>query len=113
MKNLRPEELQKVLIKLGACQEARDWCKGKTSAQAWDKCQHGDWMLWVERKLWKFTPTQQAEFEAKLSPINDEYYAKLKPIWDEYYAKRKPIRDEYQVKHADLIRSITPNLVKD
>jgi hypothetical protein len=58
MKNLSSEELRTVLSNLGACQEAKDWCEGKTSNQAWEQCQRGDWMIWVEGKLWNFNSVQ-------------------------------------------------------
>ena len=47
------KEIQQ-LEKLGACQEAIDWLKNgnfKTFQEAWDKCERGDWMLWLLGKL--------------------------------------------------------------
>ncbi len=35
------------LRRLGACQEARAWARGKTLAEAWGQCERGDWMLWL------------------------------------------------------------------
>ena len=34
-----------------ACQEAVDWYNGKDSREAWESCEHGDWLLWICRKL--------------------------------------------------------------
>lgn len=38
--------------KMGVCQEALDWGEQFDSlAEAWEKCERGDWMLWLEEKL--------------------------------------------------------------
>lgn len=42
----------KLLKKLNACGEAIVWSKQfKTSQEAWDACERGDWMLWLLGKL--------------------------------------------------------------
>ena len=33
----------KLLNKLNACQEVKDW----VTEQAWQQCERGDWMLWL------------------------------------------------------------------
>ena len=43
----RAEPLSKLLIRLDACEEARDWAKGKSLKTAWAKCERGDWMTWL------------------------------------------------------------------
>jgi hypothetical protein len=43
------------LKELDACVEATDWCEKNnitTIEEAWDKCERGDWMLWLYRKLY-------------------------------------------------------------
>ncbi len=35
------------LLRLGACDEARDWVSGKDLATAWSTCTRPDWMLWL------------------------------------------------------------------
>lgn len=35
------------LAKMGACDEALKWARGKTLAQAWRTCPRGDWMVWL------------------------------------------------------------------
>lgn len=30
-----------------ACEQARDWLKGRNEEQAWRGCMRGDWMLWA------------------------------------------------------------------
>jgi hypothetical protein len=44
-----------ILKELNACKEATDWCaenKITTIEEAWEKCERGDWMLWLYRKLY-------------------------------------------------------------
>jgi hypothetical protein len=44
-----------ILKELDACVEATEWCaenKIKTIEEAWEKCERGDWMLWLYRKLY-------------------------------------------------------------
>lgn len=42
------KEYIKYLNNLNACSDAVEWSKQfKTSQEAWDKCDHGDWMLWL------------------------------------------------------------------
>jgi hypothetical protein len=43
------------LKELNACKEATDWCAENnitTIEEAWEKCERGDWMLWLYRKLY-------------------------------------------------------------
>ena len=47
MKNLDVKELGTLLVSLSACKTAIDWVKGKSLAEAWSTCRHGDWMLWL------------------------------------------------------------------
>ena len=44
-------ELTALLVRLGACDEARRWAEGKTLAEAWAKCERADWMLWLGVRL--------------------------------------------------------------
>lgn len=45
MKNLTSKELSELLVRLGACIEARTWAEGISLAEAWATCPRGDWML--------------------------------------------------------------------
>ena len=47
MKNLSAVQFEALLVKLGACSEARDWARGKTLREVWKTCKRGDWMLWL------------------------------------------------------------------
>jgi len=43
------------LKELNACGEAIEWCKDnniKTLQEAWEKCERGDWMLWLYARLY-------------------------------------------------------------
>ena len=40
-------EMSKLLVRLGACSEARAWAKGKTLPEVWEQCDRADWLLWL------------------------------------------------------------------
>jgi len=45
----------KILKELEACPEAIEWCTERnitTLEEAWEKCERGDWMLWLYQKLY-------------------------------------------------------------
>ena len=42
--------MQKLLIRLGACEEAREWVGARTLEQAWAECVRPDWMLWLHAR---------------------------------------------------------------
>ena len=42
---------QVALRRLGACESARDWARGKDYATAWATCPRPDWLLWLARRL--------------------------------------------------------------
>jgi hypothetical protein len=44
-------EFDKLLSKLCACREAREWADGKSLAVAWKTCERADWMLWLLAKM--------------------------------------------------------------
>ncbi|MDE1971446.1 MAG: hypothetical protein KGI50_07775 [Patescibacteria group bacterium] len=44
------EEFAVHLRSLGACRSAKDWSKGMTAQEAWEKCERGDWLLWWAQK---------------------------------------------------------------
>ena len=47
---MRIKEITRKLRLCGVCDEAVAWLKGsdyKTSQEAWDNCERGDWMLWI------------------------------------------------------------------
>ena len=47
----------KLLARLGACDDAREWADSMPAKRAWLRCQRGEWLLWfasrvrVDRKL--------------------------------------------------------------
>jgi hypothetical protein len=49
MKNLNAEDFASLLAsgRLDACNQAREWAKGKSLAEVWKTCHRGDWMLWL------------------------------------------------------------------
>ena len=40
-----------LLVSLGACEDAREWAKGKSFADVWNTCERGDWLLWLLAKM--------------------------------------------------------------
>jgi hypothetical protein len=40
-----------LLMRLGACREAREWCGDRTAEQAWADAPRADWMIWLLRAL--------------------------------------------------------------
>ena len=42
--------MHKLLIRLGACGEAREWVGARTLEQAWAECERPDWMLWLHAR---------------------------------------------------------------
>jgi hypothetical protein len=40
-------DLQMLLLRCGACREARDWAGSRTLAEVWADCQRSDWLLWL------------------------------------------------------------------
>jgi len=41
-----------LMKKYNACNAAIEWAEEKTVQEAWDKCERGDWMLWIYKKLY-------------------------------------------------------------
>ena len=39
--------IEELLTKLGACEEARNWAKGKTFEEVYTTCERGDWLCWL------------------------------------------------------------------
>ena len=44
---MNANEFNKLLIRLKACEEAVNWCKGKSLRKAWDTATNSEWMLWL------------------------------------------------------------------
>ena len=42
--------MQNLLIRLGACEEVREWVGGRTLSEAWAECERPDWMLWLHAR---------------------------------------------------------------
>lgn len=47
----RKRKFDKLLIKLNACEEAREWAKGKSIEDIVNTCDRGDWLLWLTFKM--------------------------------------------------------------
>jgi hypothetical protein len=42
--------MKKLLIKLKACSEAKEWAKNKSWEEVYNTCHRGDWLLWLFKK---------------------------------------------------------------
>ena len=42
--------MKNLLIKLNACEQAKEWVSSKTWIEAYNTCPRGDWMLWLFAK---------------------------------------------------------------
>ena len=42
--------MEKLLLELNACEEARVWAKDKTWPEIFNSCNRGDWLLWLFQK---------------------------------------------------------------
>ena len=42
--------MKELLIKLDACQDARDWAQDKNWEEIYNTCHRGDWLLWLFKK---------------------------------------------------------------
>ena len=78
------QEWIKPIKKLGACEEALEWCEDyETLEDAWANCKRGDWMLWLlgksagapetdSRKKLVFTVCQCARLALPYIPEGEE-----------------------------------------
>lgn len=44
------ESIQETLIRLRACEDSREWAKGKTWPEIFETCHRGDWLLWLFKR---------------------------------------------------------------
>ncbi len=54
---MNAQELELLLSKekLDACEGAREFCKGKSLAEAWNTCKRGDWMCWLFKRAGNYS----------------------------------------------------------
>ncbi|HET9087161.1 MAG TPA: hypothetical protein VFN53_06550 [Acidobacteriaceae bacterium] len=82
----------------GACKEGLAAIAGMSFDEFWTTTKRGDWMLWLQGKLWHFTEELDADYQAKRAQLAADYRA-----------ERAQLAADYRAKIADLIRSIAPN----
>jgi len=51
IRTMTMKTFKKLLIKLRACNEAREWAGDMTIEQVVEKCHRGDWLLWLARNI--------------------------------------------------------------
>jgi hypothetical protein len=47
LQNIKPTEFQGLLEKLGACESARTWAKGKSFKRVFNTCPKYSWLAWL------------------------------------------------------------------
>ncbi len=52
------EKFKEFLDSKEACNEAKEWAKGKTLEEIWETCHRGDWMLWLFRRATNYNYQQ-------------------------------------------------------
>ena len=80
----------KLLKKLRACSDAVKWAEQfNTPQEAWDKCERGDWMLWLAGKQ---VGSPRTKSRKKLVLTACACARLTLPIWDKYNKKDKRVR---------------------
>ena len=89
--------MQNLLIRLGACAEAREWVGDRTLEQAWAECESPDWMLWLHARSesadagayaalaekWAAEAADAAEAAVRLQQCEDIRAALCCPVFDD------------------------------
>ena len=106
-------KLSKVLLRLGACQEAREWAEDFSDGQAaWDACPRGDWMLWLLAAAAAEAAAARRNGEAKraekLEAKARELRAEADRLWDDYWNRRGKTVNEVRARWADVVREHYP-----
>ena len=71
---MNTKETEKLLRRLGACDEARNWAAGHTLAWAWEHCERGEWLEWLADALGvTMTAPAGAEYERVRAAAWAEY----------------------------------------
>ena len=93
---MNASETSKLLRKLGACSEAREWAVGKDMPTIWATCERGDWLEWLLNAI---EYTWPAEIRAEYLRIADQAQAEFNRIKDQAQAEfnriTAPARAEY------------------
>jgi hypothetical protein len=50
-RGMSAKQFAELLEQLHACKEARTWATGKTLQEVWEKCERGDWLLWLAGRM--------------------------------------------------------------
>ena len=79
--------LARRLALLEACPEAIEWVGRKKAQSAWDKCERGDWMMWLIQRceIKDGSPEHKSVIRCSID------FAKLSlPEWEKYSSTREP-----------------------
>ena len=59
---MKKEQIQELLKKLNACNDARGWAEDKSWSEIFETCHRGDWLLWL---FFRTNPGDKRIFLAK------------------------------------------------
>jgi len=91
-------ETAKLLRRLGACEEARNWVQGHTLAWAWEKCERAYWLEWLANALGvRMTDSARAEYDRVEAAA-----------WAKYNRGRAAAQAEYDRVRAPAYRAAVP-----
>jgi cell division septum initiation protein DivIVA len=94
-------ETSKLLRRLGACVNAREWARGHTLAWAWENCERPDWLEWLADELGvRMTAGARAEYGRVTAPARAEYARVRAAAWAEYARVTAAVWNEYDRARA-------------
>ena len=113
--------LARKLKAIGACKEAVEWAKGHKWPDAWQKCERGDWMLWLcgamqGKEGWP--PRQQIVLVAcdcaeLVLPIFEKKYPDDKRVRECLETTRKWANGEATIEDVHKARAATADATAD
>ena len=90
-------EVQEFMDKHGACREGREWAESscKTMSEVYEKCQRGDWLMWVLRKADVLTKRDSVGIAVTCA-------RHVLPLWEKRYPADKTARAAIESAEAVL-----------
>ncbi len=96
IKNISADKFSKILAKLGACDEAREFASGKDLRAALLECPDPEWIDWLIAEAdGRFGMPAFYAYDAVVESAGDAYRVVVESAGDAYYAAVKPARDAY------------------
>jgi len=108
--------IQKLLEKLSACREGSEWVGDMSASEAWDKCERGDWMLWIVKKQnvdIKTITMAKVRCARLVQHLTNDYRSLAALVAAERFANGEITREELAVYAADAAYAATSDDVDD